>query len=228
MNKDESSRIGLKLLSLALAFALWFAINLGQPGAKSQRVVEAPVTYNPPENLIVIDPIQTIDVRLQGNEATVKTLNPAMVGVVVDLAGAATGPQDVRLGPENVFVPEGLEVVSINPSVIPLDLDYMDTRLLPVEAVVEGEPAAGAKPVSWTTRPDSVTASGPRSVLEKTNRLFTEPVILDTHAFSFEETVSVRLPDPLIRIQPPRVRVEVELELQEPPTASEVERSPAS
>jgi len=217
VNKEETSRTGLKVISLVLAFGLWFAINLVQPGPKSQRVVEAPVTYNPPENLIVIDPQQTVDVRLQGREASVKTLNPSMVGVVLDLSNIATGSQDIRLGPENVFVPEGLEVVSVSPSVLQLEIDNMETRLLPVEAVLEGEPAAGAKPVSWSTRPETVTASGPRSVLQRTAKLFTEPVMLDTHALSFDETVAVRQPDPLIRLQPARVRVHVELELHEPP-----------
>jgi YbbR domain-containing protein len=213
--KDESGRLGLRLLSLALAVALWLAVTLGRPGPTSQRVVEAPVTFNLPEHLILIDPRTTVSIRLQGSEKAVKTLNPAMVGILLDLSTARPGPTVATLTRENVFMPDGLNVVSISPSSIPIEIDSLDTRMLPVEAVLQGEPAAGAKLASWTARPPSVSATGPRSVLEKTTKLQTEPIFLDTHAISFEETVTIRTPDPLVVLQPSRTRVAVELQLDE-------------
>lgn len=215
--KEESSRIWLKLLSVALAIGLWFAVNLNRaPPNQSQRLVEASVTYSTPQNLVLMDPVSQIEVWLQGSEEVVTTLNPQMVGVLLDLSGATAGTMEVPLGPENVFIPKGVEVVSVEPSVINLEFDYRETLQMPVREVLEGEPAAGARVVSRRVTPDQVTATGPRSVLERTRNLTTEPVRLDTHALSFEETVAVRLPHSLITIQPQRVRVRVELELDVP------------
>lgn len=214
--KEESSRVWLRLVSIALAIGLWFAVNLHRPSNQSQRLVEASVTYNTPQNLVLMDPVSRVEVWLQGSESEVTTLNPQMVGVLLDLSTAKVGTMEVRLGPENVFIPEGVEVVSLAPSVINLEFDYRDTLQMPVREVLEGEPAAGARVVSRRVTPDQVTATGPRSILERTRSLTTEPVRLDTHAISFEEKVNVRLPHSLITIQPTRVQVRVELELDIP------------
>ena len=214
--KDESSRLGLKVLSVALAIGLWFAVNLDRPSQQSQRLVEASVSYNTPQNLVLMDRVSEVEVWLKGDEAAVTTLNPQMVGVLLDLSEAVSGTMEVRLGPENVFSPEGVEVVSVEPSFISLEFDYREQRQLPVREVLQGEPAAGARVISRNVQPDQVTVNGPRSVLERTRNLTTEPVQLDTHALTFEENVAVQVPHPLISIQPTKVTVRVELELETP------------
>ncbi len=214
--KDESSRLGLKFLSVALAIALWFAVNLSRPNQQSQRLVEASVSYNTPQNLVLMDRVSEVEVWLRGNEAAVTTLNPQMVGVLLDLSEARIGTMEVRLGPENVFSPEGVEVISVEPTVISLEFDYREQRQLPVREVLEGEPAAGARIISRKVEPDQVTVNGPRSVLERTRSLSTEPVHLDTHALTFEQSVAVQVPHHLISIQPTKVTVRVELELETP------------
>ncbi|MCB1033468.1 MAG: hypothetical protein KDD47_06495 [Acidobacteria bacterium] len=215
--KDDSSRLWLRLLSFALAVGLWFAVSLDRPSNQSQRLVEASVTYNTNQNLVLLNPLSRVEVRLQGNEQAVTSLNPQMVLVILDLMATTRAETvEVPLGPENVSIPEGLEVVSVTPSTLNLEFDFRETVQMPVQEVLKGEPAAGARVVARRVTPDQVTATGPRSVFEPLRYLQTEPVDLQGHALTFEETVPVRVPHPLVSIQPPRVKVRIELELDTP------------
>jgi YbbR domain-containing protein len=119
------------------------------------------------------------------------------------------------LGRDNVSLPLGVEVVSIEPNPIRVTLERELTQLVRVVAQLAGEPAAGAV-VSAAPEviPDQVLVTGPASLLGGLSSLKTGPVSLDGHAISFEETVPVVSPDSLIQIvQPARVTVRVSLAL---------------
>ncbi|MDY7094915.1 MAG: CdaR family protein [Acidobacteriota bacterium] len=218
--KEKNQRWILKLISVVLAFALWLAVSVERLGNISQRVVSASVTYNYPEHLVLLEPLSSVDIRVKGKESAVTTLNPLMVGLVMDVANADVGVMEVRVGAENVFLPEDLEVVSINPSIIPLQFDLIDTVQRPVLVELEGEPAAGAKLLEWRVDPEEVSITGPSTILEQYRSLETEPVDLDGHALSFQESVSLRPINPLLSTRP--VRVQVSVELQPPPSPTTI------
>lgn len=221
---ERTTLIGLRLVSLLLAVVLWFILSYQRPENQSVRVVEAPVTFDTPTNLILMDPVQRVAVRLRGSSESVKSLNPQMVGVVVDLSKVTeAGTLEIELDDDSVFVPGGLHVVAIEPRMISLELDHLDSRPVRVDVALVGEPAAGALYRGHEVNPPQVTATGPRSMLEKLSTLTTQPVALDSHALPFEETVDIRPPSLLITTQPSRVRVRVELEpppLEAPGAAS--------
>lgn len=219
--KEKQSRLGLKLTALGLAAALWLVGYVDRSEDESQRVVQVPVTYIRPETMIALEEVAQVEVRLKGKTSAVTSLNPLMVNLLVDLRNdAEAGPLEVSLSADNVSVPKGLEVVSMDPSTLQIELDYVDSRQLHVQVDYTGEPAAGARFVGAQATPAQVTATGPRTVLEKHSFLVTEAVNLDTHAFAFEETVPLRSPDPLISLQPPRVRVRVDLQPPELPASA--------
>lgn len=218
--KEKTQRWVLQLLSLVLAAAIWLGVSVERLGSISQRVVSASVTYNYPEHLVLLDPLPSVDIRVKGKESAVTTLNPLMVGLVLDVRQASVGEQEVQVGPENVFLPEDLEVVSISPASIQLKFDLIDTVKRPVRVELRGEPAAGAQLLEWRVSPDEIQVSGPRSLLAQVSHLETEAVDLDGHALSFEESVLIRPPNPLIATQPVRVQVNVELQPPPSPTAN--------
>jgi hypothetical protein len=52
--------------------------------------------------------------------------------------------------------------------------------------------------------------TGPESLISKYNWINTRPISLDGHPLTFEETISVIAPDPLIQVvQPSKVTVKV-------------------
>ncbi len=215
---SERARIwGLRLLALALALATWYFASLEKRERPSERVVDATVTYLPPRGLIILDPIQTVKVRLRGSDRKIRSLSPFLIDVVIDLQSAQTGNVDFHLGEENVLRPDDVEVVSIEPNSVRLQLDREGTRLLPVQVRLIGEAAAGAVPTGPPVAdPETVLVSGPESRLRTLVSVGTVPVSLDGHAFDFVETAMVLAPDPLVKIvQPAAVTARVTLQRPE-------------
>lgn len=202
----------MRILALAIALALWFFLSWEKRENQSERVIQASVTYNTPDQMTVLDPVQQIDVRVKGDARRVRTLNPFLVNVLVEIKQQAPGPVDVALSPDSVFVPEGVRVVSIDPNTIQVTLDRMMAMRLPVEVDLVGEPAAGASVGTPVAIPPSVSLEGPQSRIEGLSVVRTRPISLNGHAQTFEETVAIILPDPLAGVDPAAVRVRVPME----------------
>jgi len=82
---------------------------------------------------------------------------------------------------------------------------------------IVGEPAPGSRVDEPEVFPNQVLVTGPASLLAKTRSLSTRPISLAGRSSTFEETVAVVAPDPLIQIvQPSKVSVRIPIE---PPTA---------
>lgn len=202
---------GLRVMSLAIALLLWIFVTTEKRGeVPSEKVVDAPVTYNPPPGMIILNPRDRVRVRVRGGATTIRHVNPYTVDVQVELPHDATGKLEVRIDQDNVLVPEGVEVLSIEPSSLELQLDREVRRLLPVRVRLTGEPAAGAVVSSRPeVQPDQVLAVGPQSLVSSLDHLETSPINLDGHAFDFEESALVASPDPLVKVQSQVVTVRV-------------------
>jgi YbbR domain-containing protein len=208
---SETARTwALRLLALGIAIGIWFNASLEDRLASNEKVVEASVSYNRPRGFIIINPVRSVQVRVIGSKKTIRQLNPFMVDVQVELSRRQEGSAILNLGPENVLLPEGLEIVAIEPSTIRVDLEREVTQRLPVKPKLVGEPAAGAIAEEPEVFPNQVLVTGPESMIERIDSLTTRPINLDGHAITFEETVQVLPPDPLIQIvQPSQVTVRV-------------------
>jgi YbbR domain-containing protein len=226
MSRRRTSLWGLRLLAILAAVAVWFSASFMKRERVSEKLIDATVTYNPTRGIIILDPLQTVKVRLRGPDRQIRTLAPHVVDVVIEVSGVATGTLDVQLDESNVLRPEGLEVVAIEPNSIPLRLDREKTQMLKVSPRLVGEPAAGAEPLSPIAHPDTVQVAGPESLLAGITAATTSPISLDGHALSFRQTVSVVPPNPLVRIVQPSV-VTVEVPMHFPGAAtSEREENP--
>jgi YbbR domain-containing protein len=216
---------GLRFLALAIALGLWFDFSFQAREAPSERLIEASISYNRPRGFIVLDPVPSVNVRLRGSSKAIRRLSPFQVDVQVDLARYAAGTWTVNLRSENVQMPDNLELVSIEPAAIRVELEQEKTQSLPVVPKLTGEPAGGSTVGEPDVLPNQVLVSGPQSRIARAGSLATEPISIDGHALSFETTVAVTSPDPLIQIvQPFKVLVKVNLQ---PPVAETAPPPPA-
>ncbi|HEY0514426.1 MAG TPA: CdaR family protein [Thermoanaerobaculia bacterium] len=208
---------GLRLLALGIALGIWFNASVEDRLVSTEKVVEASVSYISPRGFVVVNPVQNVNVRLAGSKKAIRQLNPSMVDVQVDLSRRPAGMNDVTLSSENVLAPDGLDVTSIEPNTIRLDLEREVTQRLPVFPKLTGEPAAGSVVQEPEVFPSQVLVTGPESILARVESLSTAPISLDGHALPFEESVAVAAPDPLIQIvQPARVTVRIPLKPADP------------
>jgi YbbR domain-containing protein len=154
--------------------------------------------------------VPSVNVRLRGSNKKVRVLNPFQVNVQVEIPQTQKGTFQVNLGPDDVQVPEGFDVVSIDPNTIRVELDREVTQRLKVRAQLVGEPASGTVPGDPEVLPNQVLVTGPESLISKYESINTQPISLDGHPLTFEETISVIPPDPLIQVvQPSKVTVKV-------------------
>jgi diadenylate cyclase len=210
---------GLRLLALGIALGIWFNASVEDRLVSSEKVVEAGIAYNRPSGFILVNSAQNVNVHLQGSKKAIRQLSPYMVQVQVELSRRQVGLATISLASENVLVPDGLEVVSIEPRTIQVDLEREVTQRLPVVPKLVGKPAAGSTAGEPEVFPNQVLVSGPEPMLARTDALSTLPINLDGHALTFEESVPVVPPDPLIQIgQPSKVTVKVPIQpAAEPP-----------
>jgi len=206
---DSASRWGLRALAVAGALLIWFFVSVEKRERTSQKVIDASVTYNLPAGTILLDPVQSVKVRLRGPDRQLRSLSPFAVDVVVDATDlTASGLESVHLTATDVLLPDGIEVVSLEPNTLSVRLDIEVQRTLPVVPRIVGEPAGGAVPGDIRAVPETAIVRGPEGLLATLDTLTTSPVSLDGHAFSFEQRVSIVPSDPLVRvIQPGAVTV---------------------
>jgi YbbR domain-containing protein len=204
---------GMRLLALGIAIGLWFNFSFQIREAPSERLIEASVSYNRARGFVVLNPLSSLNVRLRGTSKAIRQLNPFEVSVQIDLAAAKEGTYYVNLAAENVLMPEGLQLVSIEPSsTVRVELEREVGVRLSVSPRIIGEPAAGSTLQDPEVLPNQVLVSGPASLLRRVTTLSTQTIDLTGHALSFDETVAVVTPDPLIQVvQPSRVTVHVTL-----------------
>jgi hypothetical protein len=208
--KERIRRTGLRLLALLAALVVWWVASVEKREQTSERVVDASVSFNSSPGMILLDPIQTVKVRLRGPDRRVRGISPFEIDLVVDVEGNWPGTRVILLSPENVVVPADVEVRSIEPNSLAIRVDREATALLPVLPRLVGEPAAGALPGDARVVPDKVTVRGPEGIISGLTSVSTNAVSLDGHALSFAQTVSVVSPDPLVRVvEPPFVTVQV-------------------
>lgn len=200
---------GLRTLALGLAVAAWVFITSSRAveTETAEITIEPSVQYNNPaaNDLIVLDPVLRVRVRLRGPANQISLLSPNQVSVVVDLREADQGANEVPLAAQDVVRPQGLEVLSIEPNLLALEIDRVISEFRPVVARLSGEPAAGAVASAPEVVPPRALVQGPESILAAINSLTTRPVQLDGHALDFEEQALVVSPSPLVQVLQPRI-----------------------
>ena len=175
----------LKLLSLLLAIAFWFAVSGEERTETSLNMTLELVNLN--QNLMVTSEIPpAIQVRVVGSRSIVNNLSQARLTQTLDLNGYKSGRHTFSLGPNSFSLPRGVQVVRIQPNPITLTLATTITRTLPIKPVLENNPAEGYELVSVNTRPTQVTVKGPSPELAELQFISTLPIDL---SFLKEHTV---------------------------------------
>jgi YbbR domain-containing protein len=201
----------LKVLSVFLALVLWFFVR-GNPGA--ERIVTVPLEIRIPSAMEITSERPTsVDVTVRGPIAN-SWFGQSVSTCIVNLDEASEGLHSITLGPQNVRIPgaSSLEVIKITPPRFSLTLERTISKEVAVEAVTNGEPAAGFEVYGKTCNPSTITITGPRSHVEKIRDLTTEIIFLKGQRQSMHVFVNLDIRDNLLRtipVGPIEVNVEI-------------------
>ena len=206
--------LGLLLVSVILACLVWYANARDRRERISERQLEAAVTLvNVPAEMVITSEVpRSLTLRVRGPLNRLRELMPDQVGVVIDLRSVSEGETELAVETRNVVVPQNVEVLAVAPSQVPLRLERIIHRKVPVRPRILGEPAPGKVVAGVTADPATAVVSGPKGQLEKLPAVSTDPVSVDGADGPIEVLAAVRAPYPLVRIvEPVAVRVVVTL-----------------
>ncbi|MCX5889406.1 MAG: CdaR family protein [Deltaproteobacteria bacterium] len=167
----------LKLLSLLLALALWFAVS-GEERTETSLHMALEFVNLPAKMVITGEIPAELQVRVIGPRSIVNKLFQTRLTQTIDMASYKSGPHTFYLGPNSFSFPRGVVVTRIQPNPLTLNLSPTISATLPIKPVLAGNPPEGYELVNAKTRPDQVTVSGPLPELSDLKFIPTHPIDL--------------------------------------------------
>lgn len=191
-----------KLVSLAIAMLLWWAVGRDQP-------IEVPLTIplefqNAPSNLEFNSnyPFEA-RVTLRGPDRLMQDIRPSEIHAVLDLQGAMPGERTFDLTRSQIRVPRGVKVVQIVPSQFHISFDRSVTRTVPVQPRVIGTLLSGYGITDVKADPAMITIIGPERRVNDIRTAMTDPVDATGVVGKATFTTHVYVGDPLVRVSTP-------------------------
>ncbi len=191
--------LGLKGVSLLLAFLLWHQVASQRT---VQRTISVPVEFvNIPNDLVISnDHPRRLEVVLRSDRGS-SNIEERQLTAAVDLKSAIPGILEVPITEQNISRPSGLEILSIKPSKILLQLEMTRRKNVKVDPEVTGEPAPGFVVTGIRVIPAQVMISGPESHVQKAKSAHTGIIDISGRSESFSQTTFVDLDDAQLRIE---------------------------
>ena len=202
----------LKLLSLAIAIVLWLLVTGQNQPVTAHLNVQ--LNFIRPQSLeISNDPPRTVDVMLTGSRNKLDELTSLDLVATVDISDQHAGERVLRLADRaQIALPQGIKVDGYQPSAIPIRLEEIVDRQVPVEPKIEGKPADGFEVYGAYPNKGSVAIRGPESRVNSLQKVQTESIWLAGQKESFTAAgVAIDVADPKIDLLDPVVNVNVEI-----------------
>ena len=204
----------LKALAMIITLGLWYAVTT-QRAPATKRLHDVPLEFLLPDNVdIGNDPVDKVDVMLEGSQDKLAVLTSRDLVAQVDVTTLLPGDRNPRLTDRNVSMelPEGVRIVEITPRSLTLHLEPVVEREVPVEARFEGEPPAGFVRGAVSVTPERTRVRGPQSHVNSVERAFTETISLANHREPLAlPQVAIDIPDHKVVPLDSAVSVHVEI-----------------
>jgi YbbR domain-containing protein len=205
------NNFGTKLISLLVAFILWIVV-LGSHGVEVTKEIALEVVT--PEELVPAGELpEKIAFRLSGPKAFLRAiLDRREDPIRVNLKGAKAGAITYRFFSDNIRLPIGVKVLSITPPSIPIRLEPLRRREVPVRLETRGAPPEGFRIVRASVLPAEVRLKGAETRLSGLTEVATVPVDVSQLRRNYEAPVLLDLARLGVQVdgEAPRVRIEVE------------------
>ena len=199
------SNLGLKLLSLFLAFVVWFIVSAPRRENVSERAFAAPLSLiGMPRELVITTPMpDTVNVRLRGRISDLRALSSQNLEVTLDLRWVQPGEAQVTLRPQAINVPPNVEVITVDPNRVHFRVEQLRQRAVPIRPFLVGEPPGGYVTGDPTMMPDQALVTGPASQVRNVSEVATERIIMTGRTGTFTQSVAVVSDTPLVRVIEP-------------------------
>lgn len=203
--------LGTKVISVVIAIVLW-TIVLGSRNVEVTK--EIPLEIMHASDLEPANEIpEKISFKLSGPKAFLRTvLDRHEEPIRVNLSGSKPGLVPYRFFADNIRVPIGVKVLSINPAAILVKLEYLKHKEVPVKVELRGAPPDGFRIVKTEVHPAEIRVKGADSRIEAVTEVRTSPIDVSGMKQSVDREVPLDLDRYNVRLDGPLPRVLIEIE----------------
>lgn len=204
------NNIWLKLLSVAIACALWFFVTYR---GQSEIVVDVPIEMKnmPPSMEILRQSTKSVSLSVSGQERLLKGLRPMDIRVFADMTNTKKGENVYYFDNGNVVTSRSIKVLRLDPPYVKFVIDQSLKRTFQVQPVVVGAPAKGFRLESVEVSPHTIDAEGPKSELERIAVLRTDQIDISGLDNSISPTVHINANGKNIRLKHQEVTVKIRI-----------------
>lgn len=156
-----------------------------------------------------------IKVHLEGKPEDIARITEKNITALVNLdyyteEGKFKVPVDIILAPEIMGI-EPLEV-TVDKSFLEINVAKKDRKQLPVEAEIQGTPAAGYEITDIAVSPSTIGVSGAKSILDAMVEVSTDEISVDEKRTSFSQNIGIHHESQLISYDDKTVTVTVTIQ----------------
>lgn len=181
--------IHFKLLSLFIAFGLWFAVTSSE---KADAVKKIPLDFVTATGLVVsADSPSFVDIKVSGPRIFVREVLERKEFIKIDLRDKKEGQVFYKFYTGMMDLPIGVKAEEFYPSGITVKIEKLKTKKVKVLPGLVGQPVNGYKMVGATVEPSSIEVSGSEGVLSKTEEVYTQ--VIDVSKFKEPKRIDVTL-----------------------------------
>ncbi len=221
--RSLSENKGLAAVSVVLAFGIWIVvIEADNPTRTTVVPHDIPVEpINLSAGVAVVEPVQTVRVRVAAPDDTFEDLTAANFQATVDLDGYTVGTFDeVEVKVEAVGPGTGdVRVEAVLPPQITITLATLISKQVPVIPEIKGNLVSGYTMLAPELDDSTVIVSGPQSEVDKVTQVTAE---INVEGLSDDVDQAVRLVArdaqgvliPGVRLTPDLTNVQIEVEQQ--------------
>lgn len=202
------------LVSLLIVSGVWFSISRGLDAIKT---FDIPVEYanQKPDMELLNTSATSVQLFLRGSRALLKSIRPEQIRVKMDLSKAVEGTNTFSITNDNLSIPPGLSLKEVRPMVVDVNLDTRTQKTLPIQADWVGKLPSDLILVRAKTKPSNVGLSGPKTILDGMETLYTTGVPLNNITVSGKMDVKLVIPSAFLKLAPGfKDTVEVEYEVK--------------
>jgi YbbR domain-containing protein len=179
---------GTKLISVIVAFVLWIVV-LGSRNVEVTKEVQLEVDTSS-EFVVANELPDKVAFRLSGPKAFLRTLMDRREDPIkVNLAGSGAGIVTHRFFSDQLRVPIGVKVQSVQPPTLSIRVESVRKRELPVRLEFRGELPDGAKLLKVELSPNRVKVKGAESRIASLTEIVSTPIDLS----KIEDTQEIAL-----------------------------------
>ena len=176
------SNLPTLLTALIFAVGVWiFAVTQADPTITQTypQPLDIEIIGLDPNLTIVNEISQRVNLTIRAPSSIFNQLenDPNLIEVTLDLSGLDSGVHTLK--PQVNIGLSPAEVVRMNPATVFVKLDSIISQSFDIEVNMIGNPAIGFDVQSPELNPDSVTISGPESVVNSIDKVVAEVNIVD-------------------------------------------------